>query len=438
ALNYLLETKLNIDNKHSILERYKDSLLDVFFKDLEEFNFYFNLNEFSALPFYEAIELIIYSFKLAPKSNAYIQFFLDFVLEFSEKTNPSLNAFLEHFHLKEDNLSIISPEGNNAVQIMTIHKAKGLEFPVVIFPFADLNIYYSKNDNIWFPLDSEEFNAFEYALIGFNKSIESMGEIGNYLYHKTKAEKELDNINLLYVALTRAIEQLHIISHKDLDSKNNEKLNNFSGLFINYLKDNNLWEDHKTHYTFGDAQKTTKTEEYSNTKKNETLISVPKKQHQLNIVTASGYLWDTHQEEAIEKGNLIHLILSKIKTKHDIPFVFKEFLNAGQITQDQESHLKPLILKTVEHPKLKTYFSTDSITYNEHDIISNSGKLIRPDKLVILPKNKAVLIDYKTGAHEKIHIQQLEEYQEIIEEMDFNISMKILVYINNEIDIKEV
>ncbi|MBT8259856.1 MAG: UvrD-helicase domain-containing protein, partial [Bacteroidia bacterium] len=69
ALNYLIETKLNIVNKHSIIECFKDTVIDVFFKDLEELNFYFNLNEFSALPFYEAIELIIYSFKLAPKSN---------------------------------------------------------------------------------------------------------------------------------------------------------------------------------------------------------------------------------------------------------------------------------------------------------------------------------------------------------------------------------
>lgn len=438
ALTYLANHKLKIDNKHDFLVKFVDDNLEAYFKRLENYNFFFNVTEFMALPFFEGIELIIYSFNLAPSSNAYIQFFLDFVLEFTEKTNAFITSFLEHYELKKDKLSIISPDGNNAVQIMTIHKAKGLEFPVVIFPFADLDIYNSKNENIWFPVNPEEFNNFNHVLINFSDKIENVNEIGQYLYHKTKSEKELDNINLLYVALTRAEQQLHIITNKETDKNGNEKLQKFSGLFINYLKSENIWEDSKIHYEFGKPKNIKVTNKAKNSTKLEKHISTPKKQHNLNIVTAAGYLWDTHQEEAIEKGNLIHLILSKIKTKHDIPFVFKELIDSGQLTTLQENNLKPLVLEIVEHKELKQYFSSDIKTYNEHDILSKSGQIIRPDKLIILQNNKAVLIDYKTGKHQKSHTQQLVEYQDIIEEMNLKIIKKILVYINDEIDVKEV
>ena len=438
ALTFLANHKLKIDNKHDFLVKFVDDNLEAYFNRLEDYNLFFNVAEFIALPFYEGIELIIYSFNLAPSSNAYIQFFLDFVLEFTEKTNASIKSFLEHYELKKDKLSIISPDGNNAVQIMTIHKAKGLEFPVVIFPFADLDIYNSKNENIWFPVNPEEFNDFNHVLIDFNEKIENVNEIGQYLYHKTKSEKELDNINLLYVALTRAEQQLYIITNKETDKNGNEKLQKFSGLFINYLKSENIWEDSKIHYEFGEPKNIKVTNKANNSTKLEKHISTPKKQHNLNIVTAAGYLWDTHQEEAIEKGNLIHLILSKIKTKHDIPFVFKELIDSGQLTTLQENNLKLLVLEILEHKALKQYFSSDIKTYNEHDILSKSGQIIRPDKLVILQNNKAVLIDYKTGKHQKSHAQQLVEYQDIIEEMNLKIIKKILVYINDEIDVKEV
>lgn len=434
ALDYLAVHRLELKDKHTFFASFIDTTLHSFFEQLENFGFYFNVNEFIALPFYEAIELIIQSFYLAPESNAYIQFFLDFILDFSEKSNTTINTFLEHFELKKDKLSIISPEGKNAVQVMTIHKSKGLEFPIVIFPFADLDIYYNRNDKVWFPLNPEENNGFEQTLIPFNNDVENYGENGRHIFNRIKAEKELDNINLLYVALTRAEQQLHIISKKE--SKVN--LGKYNGLLINYLNSIGDWDDSKTYYEFGNPKNTSTVKAKTRSQQLEHFISTPKKEHNLNIVTASGYLWDTHQQEAIEKGNLIHLILSKINSVHDIPFVFKEFIDSGQISEEQETLLKPLVFKVIEHDKLKHYYTTEVNSYNEREILSKSGKKIIPDKLVILPNNEVILIDYKTGTHNKKYIEQLESYQKTIEEMKLKVVKKILVYINDEIEIKVI
>jgi ATP-dependent exoDNAse (exonuclease V) beta subunit len=143
------------------------------------------------------------SFILVKTSNAYIQFYLDVVLDYSLKQSASLSGFIEYFEKKKDTLNIVSPLTQDAIQIMTIHKSKGLEFPVVIFPYADLDIYKEIDPKEWYPLNAEYYNGFSHTLINYTKDFENFGEVGQKIYVNHQAELELDNVNLLYVALTR-------------------------------------------------------------------------------------------------------------------------------------------------------------------------------------------------------------------------------------------
>ena len=85
---------------------------------------------------------------------------------------------------------------------------------MVIFPYADLDIYSEKEPTEWFPLEKENFNDFSHTLLNYSKDFEYFGEDGLRIFNSHKSEQELDNINLLYVTLTRAIEQLYVISKK--------------------------------------------------------------------------------------------------------------------------------------------------------------------------------------------------------------------------------
>ena len=435
ALNFVADT-YSIENKHDFFVTHLALSPIELFNSFKAFSVDLNHSELLQLPLYELAESIVRAFALVKTSNAYIQFYLDFILEYSHKKGTDLSGFLDHFESKKETLSIVSPKNQDAVQIMTIHKSKGLEFPVVIFPYADLDIYREMDPKEWFPLDKEKYNGFSNTLLNYGKDFENYGEAGLEIFNKHKSELELDNINLLYVALTRPIEQLHIIGKKDITAKGEINLKTYSGLLINYLNQSGMYLDSESVYTFGDSKReVTPIQTEINTIQHQEFISTAKESHDIKIVSKAGLLWDTAQQEAIEKGNLIHDIMARIKTESDIDFAIDDYFRTGIINLEQVAILKQKIKQIVDHPELRDYYSSAITSYNERDIISKNGTILRPDRLVINQNQEAIIIDYKTGLHNPKYVEQLQDYQDIIEEMNFKVIKKTLVYINDDLKI---
>jgi ATP-dependent exoDNAse (exonuclease V) beta subunit len=430
-----LANQIDIEDKHLFFKTHLKPSDDDMFKSLRALNIFIDKNKLLSLPLYELIEQLIRIFNLHNTSDAYLQFYLDVVLEFTQKQNSDLAGFVNYFDKKKDSLSIVSSEQMDAVKIMTIHKSKGLEFPIVIFPFADLDIYRELEPKVWFPVHED---GFETLLLNYNKDLEHFGDIGEQIYNTHKSQLELDNINLLYVTLTRAIEQLYVISKKDTDSKGNISDNTYSGMLMRYLQTINKWSDTNLSYSFGELKTNLKKPKPLNPSKPLHLISVPKEDHNLNIITKAGLLWDTKQEKAIERGNLLHLILSKIKTVADVDFAFNDLLISGDVKKDNIEGLKIIIMAVINHPKLNPYFTKKYTIFNERDIITQSGELLRPDRLNINSKSEVILIDYKTGEQKAAHKSQLNSYTSVLETMNYRVIHKYIVYINDTVDAIEV
>ena len=436
-LSFIADQHL-ISDKHQFFQTNLTKKLDDLFKDLKYLNLYIDKDTLLTMPLYEIVEQIIRIFNLNKTSDAYLQFYMDIVLEFTQKQNSDLSAFIDYFEKKKEQLSVVSPSNMNAVKIMTIHKAKGLEFPIVIFPFADLNIYKELEPKVWFPVDKNSYCDFDTLLINYNKDVEMFGEIGKTIYKSHQSQLELDNINLLYVVLTRAVEQLYIISKKDISAKGEVNKNSYAGLFIQFLQQQSRWLDNQLNYSYGKQQTIKKELETKETAPPLQFISIPKEDHNLSIITNAGLLWDTQQEVAIEKGNLVHLVLSKIKTNQDIDFAINDLVSSGDIPSESISELRTLIIKLTQHPQLKSYFEDGFDIYNERDIITITGQLLRPDRLNINSNNEVVIIDYKTGDKKSYHNLQLNQYETVLNEMNYSVLNKILVYINDGIDVIEV
>jgi ATP-dependent exoDNAse (exonuclease V) beta subunit len=434
---YFLHQHLKVnESKHEFCNQFVKLDNNTIFNELKKYAVTFNLVNFHQLPFYEKIEEIIRSFQLVNSSDAYIQFFLDIVLEQQRKGTTILD-FLEFWNLKKDKLSIVTPESGNAVQVMTIHKSKGLEFPVVIFP-CDVDVYRQINPKVWLDQLPEEFEKFNELLVSYNKDLSLVNKRGMSIYNQQREEMELDNFNLLYVALTRAVEQLHIITEYKISSKGEENTNFYSGVFINYLKEIKLWNDEVLEYEFGERNRcSTLKNNKTITETQESFISKPWKDHNLILLASSSKLWNTAQEKAIEYGNLLHEIFAKIQTKENTDKVLFKYYQQGILDDKEFKIISKKVRDVVYHSELIDYFSDRYTIYNEREIATTENQIIIPDRLVLID-HKFTIIDYKTGSPSQKHQQQLSKYESVLLSMNYKVDKKILIYINDKIKVLEV
>ncbi len=422
--------------KHEFFKKHIKSSNAIIFEDLKSYGVTFNFSIFQQVPFYEKIEEIIRGFNLVDSSNAYVQFFLDVVLEQQRKATD-IGDFLEFWDLKKDKLSIVASENADAVQVMTIHKSKGLEFPVVIFP-CDVDIYRQINPKIWFDDLPEDYN-FKELLIDYKKDLSLINNRGLEIYNQQREELELDNFNLLYVSLTRAVEQLHVITDRKISAKGAENLNHYSGVFINYLKEQNLWQEDVLEYNFGNISRTKERQkEASLTEIHQKFISTPWQEHNIVLLASASKLWNTEQGKAIDFGNLFHEILSKIITNKNIETIVNQYHQKGLIDDVQLKIIKSTIYSIVEHSELATYFTDKVTVFNEREIVDYDNQVVIPDRLVFNEQNEVVIIDYKTGNASDDHHQQLLKYERVLKSMNFKVDKKLLIYINDKIDVVEV
>jgi ATP-dependent exoDNAse (exonuclease V) beta subunit len=383
---------------------------------------------------YEAVEVIIAKF-LNPKiSNAYVQYFLDIVLERDIRNQAGISDFLNFWDKNAEKFSIPSPEGTNAVRIMTIHKSKGLEFPVVIFPFAEEDYSLKPKDKLWLNAEEQDFGLPK-VLIDNSKAVEGFGEEAAEVYNQKKQEELLDNINVLYVALTRAEEQLYVISNMNLSSKGEVPKNNMCSFFINYLDSKGGFDENKLEYEFGNPTKLSSAKQHIDTSKTIPLVSEILNPKNIKIAQREALMWGTHQQEAIEYGNVVHEILSFVKTKADVDLAITKSIESGLITFSQKEAVFKTIQEIVNHSELSTYFSEGNEIMNEQTIIQKEGKTIKPDRMVVTKEKDVFLLDYKTGIHNSKYQLQLENYQHAIELMGFKVVKKALVYIGLSIDV---
>jgi ATP-dependent exoDNAse (exonuclease V) beta subunit len=434
-LQYLAQNSQDQLPVHDFIAKGMEQKLEADFeKWLMSFNVDLSFQNIRKKSLYEAVEVIISKF-LNPKiSNAYVQYFLDIVLERDIRNQAGISDFLNFWDKNAEKFSIPSPEGNNAVRIMTIHKSKGLEFPVVIMPFAEEDYNRKPKDKLWLNAE-EETIGLPKVLIDNSSAVEGFGEEASLVYNQKKQEELLDNINVLYVALTRAEEQLYVISNMNLSRKGEIPKNNMCAFFINYLMSKGEFDESKLEYEFGNSTKLSVEKKHVDTSKTIPLVTEILNPKNIKIAQREALMWGTHQQEAIEYGNVVHEILSFIKTKADVDLAIIKSIESGLITFGQKETVYKSIQEIVNHSELSTYFSEKNEVLNEQTIIQKQGKTIKPDRMAINKDKEVFLLDYKTGTHNSKYQLQLENYQHAIELMGYKVVKKALVYIGSAIDV---
>ena len=382
---------------------------------------------------YEAVEQIVSKF-ITSAGNAYVQYFLDLVLERDIKNQSGIADFLDYWDKNVSKFSIPSPEHSNAVRIMTIHKSKGLEFPVVIFPFAEENYGRKPKDKLWLDSDADIF-GLPRVLIDNTGAVEHFGAEASEVYRQKKQEELVDNVNVLYVALTRAEEQLYVISAMNLKADGTPSENNLSTFFINYLDGLGRFDEGVYEYGFGNDEKVSEKSAMPEPLTKISVVTDILPPEAIRIAQKESLMWGTHQQEAIEYGNVVHEILSFVNTKSDIETALNLAVENGLITAGQKPEVRKTVSDIVGHPELESFFSEAHQVMNEKAIIRKEGSVVKPDRIVFTTGNEIYLLDYKTGTHNPKYVQQLGNYQDALEKMGFAVGKKTLVYIGSEVNI---
>jgi ATP-dependent exoDNAse (exonuclease V) beta subunit len=414
------------ENRHHFIHQHLNNIEELF-KELFEFD----LSYLKQASVFDVMEYAIKQFNLAPKADAYINFFMDTVFDIEQKEGTGIPQYLSFWEKKKDSLSIAAPATINAVQIMTVHKAKGLEFNITIFPYANSKIYNEIEPKLWLPIEQESFNGFEEVLINKKQEVAHYNELAEGLFNDENDKLELDSFNILYVALTRAVKALYVITKKESAAKTIDKPRSYVDLFQLYLKEQGLYNETMSTYSFGKLavnDMETMVEEQEQLSYQYSY----KERSSFKILAKSGQLWDTDREDALIKGNLLHYIMSLIETSDDIENALAAVLRSGDIVEDEIDGLKSKIIQIINHPKLQLFYSNGNTIKNEKDIITQNGSIIRPDRVVIT-ENRATIIDYKTGKQDSTYKEQVYDYADALEEMGYAIENKIIIYINEVI-----
>lgn len=403
---------------HEALKSVHES--NLFFQTLESFGHKIYFKDLTFLSLYEIAETIISTFSLTQLPDLFVQHFLDVVLAYSVREGNSIDAFLSWWEETKSKYSVTVPEGMDAVKVMTIHKAKGLEFPVVILPKADWQIKPEKKE-AWISPQLDFAPDLETALVGMQREL--LFSNFNEIYTEEKDKSFLDNLNLLYVAMTRAKERLYIFCSEVKKIPNS--LTSTNALFIRFLESKSVWNIQKKTYEFGEMTKNGLKEEKVFTYEPDSAFSTSWRKKLLIKQTTD---WPQAGFSKKNWGNVVHAALAKVITPADIPIAVHAMEKKGFITAQQCSELKDNLTVLLNRDDIKPFFETGLTVKTEVEMISKTHGILRADRIILSGKT-AIIVDYKTGRkHSERYKQQLNAYADAVGQMGYTRIEKFLLY----------
>ncbi len=393
---------------------------------------------FSATTVYEIIEEAVRMFFPSQKKICpYLTFFFDCIHEYQQTYQNSIPGFLRYWDENKDGFSLVIPEKLNAVKVITIHKSKGLQFPVVIYPFAKETARSGREDGFWINVEHQDIPGLKVAYVGARKSL--LYTDYSELYTREEENRMLDLVNLSYVAFTRPQEKLFVVSSKPENGKFPK--NSLNTIIHDYLKIKGLWHDDKLVYTFpkheskqkdikGSPFEKSVTEEETGKQWLDEYINQPWK----NKVTASilDLPLEPGQVKRVTRGKAIHRAMEKILVSKDIQVAVKQLIAEGYISEDESDSLRKNISALLNNSLIMPFFTEKYRIKTEPGIFDRNGNFYRPDRIAFSPEQTAVL-DYKTGIQQEKYKYQIRKYGKLLEELNYKNVRLFIVYIDQDI-----
>jgi ATP-dependent exoDNAse (exonuclease V) beta subunit len=350
-------------------------------------------------------------------NNPYIHHFVDLLYQFDLNIGSDIVGFLKEYENKSKSSSIQIPENRDAIKIMTGHKSKGLEFPVVILPNMNFSLESKRTK-----LLVEQDNQFFYVPISKNSKIKNIREASN----TELSNIFLDKLNLCYVMTTRPVERLYIgnyfVEEKNFGGFFDESLRQIASE-LGFKVENNL-------FLFG--EKNIKSNLEKNNQNNQFIPLHLNDRLWFPKITLINEMTNEEFElsEAQRFGNQLHLLLSNINSISEVEETIVKFSKENLIEKDFEKKLKLNLVSIFENHNYKKLLEESVTVFSEQKIISSNFEAKVPDK-IIYKKDEIIVVDFKTGLPNKKHVEQVTEYVNVLLQMESKPIKGYLFYTSN-------
>ena len=365
----------------------------------------------------------------------YIQSFMDIVQDFTSSQGNSMRAFLKKW--ADDDSSISSPDSDDAVRIMTVHKSKGLDFPYVIFPSLDSVPFFthgarwSEPDVRGTALEDVASGVYDVHLSG--KSVNTLFE---NRYKEEMLMQYVDNINVLYVAFTRAAKAMSIISGVPQEDGFAQWTYGFmmnKGTELGFVSDGPD-DAGCVVYRMGDFPQLSASKHSPARKMRSAFCSFGGDQGRLRLSADARDFFSEEGEAGMAasrriRGVVLHDILSRVVCPSDLDEAVRSVMLEGSMTASEVEEVRVLLMRAIESVDALGWFpdSPDRVL-NEVELMDTDGSSYRPDR-VVLTDGKVTVIDFKFGEHHSIYERQVRKYADIWSRMGYSDVSAYLWYV---------
>ncbi|MDE6340030.1 MAG: UvrD-helicase domain-containing protein [Muribaculaceae bacterium] len=364
------------------------------------------------------------------QDSAFISAFQDLVLEYCESRPSDIASFLLWWERRGSQASITSPEGMDAVKVMTVHKSKGLEFPCVIMPFTQVVFNTPCKNEEWRWVKPEVISLPDtelppYLPIATNSAME--GSRHENIYRQYLDLRTMDSLNMIYVGFTRAVNELYIFC-EEKEKRDKKEKSNKAGVTDLSDAEGEINDTPDMVSMLREYLESGEEEEVLTVGAKYAHSPVKRKESPFPTVNMEDYtaritpdflkyreeevpdVIDAEESEYTEEvdsdprseGNLLHALMEQIMTRDDISGAVRRQVRQGLITDEKGAQLSESLGKWLAHPQVQEWFGPDMRVMTERSLIGNSGNVLRPDRLMLRADGSLVVVDYKFGEYKNL------------------------------------
>ncbi len=379
----------------------------------EELNSFKKIYQLKSLAVDELVKHITKFYAFDQKSDVFLSSFIDFVYDYGETVQSrDIGRFLSHWDtVVSEDMTINTSANSDSIKIMTIHKAKGLQWPVVLLPFFDYQTFSPGEEII--ALEEEEY-GLKTAIVKLTKNRQWPDRYEPIRQNFVNNQLS-EAINLMYVAMTRAEKEMHI--SYQLESSGAQISNTLDKVLGRTFSDNSNGDT----FVIGKSSEVSNPDPTAEDGGFETKTETAEWRDLLTIAP----VYSAFNQEKIAQGSRMHAMISACYTLED----FEKKLSVLKKEDALYKPFKNLVEGIRNSEELSDFFKSEKVM-NERKIVAD-GKFYVPDAIA-LNGNKIQLLEYKTGRKREEHKDQLKHYIALIEKAGYSVSKAFLVYLGDE------